>query len=266
MAEGRNDTVLVERQDAVATITLHRPDRGNGLDRQLRSALRDSLEAVAGDDTVRAVVLTGAGRSFCVGQDLAQHAETLRADAGGAFDSVATDYNPITTALATMPKPVVAAVNGACVGAGLGFVLACDLRISAEGAKFATAFTGIGLTADSGLSASLGRTVGAGRASELLLLGEAFTAEQALAWGVVGRVVAAEDLAGEAAALAARLATGPTRAYAELKAAMANAWGASLGDVLAAEGEGQARLGVTEDHRGAVEAFLAKEKPTFRGR
>ncbi len=250
----------------MVTITLHRPDRGNGLDRQLRSGLRDALAAVAADDTVRAVVLTGSGRSFCVGQDLGEHAETLRADAAHAFDSVAAEYNPITTALAAMPKPVVAAINGTCVGAGLGFALACDLRISAEGARFATAFAGIGLTADSGLSASLGRVVGAGRASELLLLGEAFTAEQALAWGVVGRVVATDDLAGEAAALAARLAGGPTRAYAELKAAMAKAWGAPLTDVLAAEAEGQARLGVTEDHRNAVEAFLAKEKPTFRGR
>ena len=259
---GENRTILVERDGAVAIITLQRP----GLDRALRAELGQALEAVAADEAVRAVVLTGTGRSFCVGQDLGEHAATLRADATHAFDSVPAEYNPITTALATMGKPVVAAVNGTCVGAGLGFVLACDLRISAEGARFATAFAGIGLTADSGLSASLARAVGAGRASELLLLGEAFTAEQALAWGVVGRVVPGDELAAEAAALAARLAAGPTRAYAELKAAMANAWGAPLADVLAAEGEAQSRLGVTEDHRDAVEAFLAKEKPTFRGR
>jgi 2-(1,2-epoxy-1,2-dihydrophenyl)acetyl-CoA isomerase len=259
---GESTTILVERDDAVVTITLRQP----GLDRRLRAELRHALGAAADDDTVRAVVLTGSGRSFCVGQDLGEHAEALRADAAHAFDSVPADYNPITTALATMGKPVVAAVNGTCVGAGLGFVLACDLRISAEGARFATAFAGIGLTADSGLSASLGRVVGAGRASELLLLGEAFTAEQALAWGILGRVVPGDELAAEAKALAARLAAGPTRAYAELKAAMAKAWGAPLADVLAAEGEAQRRLGVTEDHRGAVEAFLAKGKPTFKGR
>lgn len=259
---GENRTILVERAGAVTTITLLRP----GLNRRLRADLRQALEAAAADATVRAVVLTGSGRSFCVGQDLGEHAETLRADATHAFDSVAADYNPITTALATMPKPVVAAINGTCVGAGLGFMLACDLRISAPGAKFATAFTGIGLTADSGLSASLSRTVGASRAAELLYLGEPFDAEQALAWGIVGRVVAGDDLAAEAGALAARLAAGPTRAYAELKAVMAGAWGAPLADVLAAEGEGQARLGVTEDHRNAVEAFLAKENPTFLGR
>ncbi len=251
----------------VATITLNAPDRANALTTELKDALRDALLDVAGDPAVRAVVLTGAGKAFCVGQDLAEHAEAL--DQGGvdaAFATVEAHYNPITTALATMPKPVVAAVNGTCVGAGLGFALACDVRIAADTARFGTAFTAIGLTCDSGLSASLARAVGVARASELVLLAEPFTAEQALAWGVVGRVVPAAELGESAARLAARLAAGPTLAYAEAKRAMRQAWSAGLADVLAAEGEGQRRLGATADHQGAVRAFLAKTRPVFEAR
>lgn len=125
---------------------------------------------------MRAVVLTGTGKAFCVGQDLAEHAEALRADPDTTFATVHEHYNPIVTLLATMPKPVIAAINGTCVGAGLGFALARDLRVIARTARFGTAFTKIGLTCDSGLSASLGRTVGSARASELILLGEPFTA------------------------------------------------------------------------------------------
>jgi len=266
MAEERSDVVSVARQDAVATVTLNRPDRGNGLTAELKSALRTELERVAGDDEVRVVVLTGAGKAFCVGQDLAEHADALRADPATAFATIDEHYNPIVTALATMPKPVIAAVNGTCVGAGLGFALACDVRVIAETAKFGTAFTGIGLTCDSGLSASLARAVGSARASELVLLGETFTAAQATEWGIAGRLVPAAEVAPAAAALAARLAAGPTLAYAEAKRALAESWGLALPDVLRAEGAAQARLGLTADHRNAVEAFLAKEKPAFTGR
>lgn len=264
--ESTGQKVLVTHQGAVATVTLNRPDRGNGLTAELKHRLVEALEQIGKDDAVRAVVLTGAGKSFCVGQDLAEHADALRADAGTAFDTVGEHYNPIVTALATMPKPVVAAVNGTCFGAGLGFALACDLRIASSGARFGTAFTAIGLTCDSGLSASLVHAVGAARASELVLLGEPFTAQQALDWGIVGRVVPAEEVAAAAAKLAERLAAGPTAAYAEVKQALAAARQPALADVLRSEGEAQARLGLTQDHRAAVEAFLAKEKPTFAGK
>lgn len=267
MVEESSDAkVFVTRDGAVATVTMNRPDRANGLTTEMKDQLSGALTDVAEDASVRAVVLTGAGKAFCVGQDLAEHAEALRAGATTAFNTVATHYNPIVTTLATMPKPVVAAVNGACVGAGLGFALACDLRIAADTAKFGTAFTAIGLTCDSGLSSTLVRAVGAARASELVLVGEPFTAEQALEWGIVGRVTPGAELADSAAKLAERLAAGPTVAYAEAKQALAAAWQPSLGDVLAAEGAAQARLGRTDDHRNAVDAFLAKEKPTFSGR
>jgi 2-(1,2-epoxy-1,2-dihydrophenyl)acetyl-CoA isomerase len=168
--------------------------------------------------------------------------------------------------LAGMTKPVIAAINGACVGAGLGFALACDLRIAADTAKFGTAFTGIGLTCDSGLSATLALAVGAARASELVLLGDPFSAEQALAWGLVGRVVPANELSSAATELAGRLAEGPTAAYAEAKRALAAARLPSLADVLRGEASAQARLGMTGDHQGAVDAFLSKQQPRFSGR
>jgi 2-(1,2-epoxy-1,2-dihydrophenyl)acetyl-CoA isomerase len=258
--------VLVDRDGAVAVVTLNRPERRNALTLELKNALVAALREVGEDDGVRAVVLAGTGKAFCVGQDLAEHAEALRADPAHAFDTVAEHYNPIVRALAGMPKPVVAAINGAAVGAGLGFVLACDLRVAAEGASFATAFAGIGLTADSGLSASLVHSLGASRATELMLLGEPFTADQARDWGLVRAVVPAADVLDTALDLARRLAAGPTRAYAEIKGALALGAVSDLDTVLDAEGQAQARLGLTADHAGAVEAFLAKRRPEFGGR
>jgi 2-(1,2-epoxy-1,2-dihydrophenyl)acetyl-CoA isomerase len=258
--------VLVDRDGAVATVTINRPDRRNALDTATKVALRDALVEVAGDETVRAVVLTGAGSAFCVGQDLAEHAASLKTDAATAFDTVDEHYSPIVVALARMPKPVIAAVSGACVGAGLGLALACDLRVLSSSAKFGTAFTAIGLTCDSGLSASLVRAVGQSRASELVLLGETFGTEQALAWGISGTVAESDHVLARAQELAQRLAAGPTLAYAESKALLDAAPSSSLYDAVTAESAAQHRLGVTSDHQGAVTAFLAKEKPTFDGR
>lgn len=250
---------------AVAVLTLNRPARYNALTLELKSALVKAIIELSTSDA-RALVLTGAGKAFCVGQDLAEHAEALRADPATAFDTVTQHYNPIVAGLADLPFPVVAAVNGPCVGAGLGFALACDLRVAAAGLKFATAFTGIGLTADSGLSASLAHAVGVSRATELLLMGEAFTAEDALGWGLVRAVVPTEEVLVTALELARTLAAGPTRAYAEVKRAVRHGAVSPLAEVLAAEGAAQARLGHTDDHAAAVEAFLAKRRPTFQGR
>ncbi|MBP2320220.1 2-(1,2-epoxy-1,2-dihydrophenyl)acetyl-CoA isomerase [Kibdelosporangium banguiense] len=250
--------VTLVRDGSVATITI----TGAALTSKVKAALVDAIAQVSADSEVRAVVLTGTGKAFSVGQDLNEHAAALREDASHAFDTVEQHYNPIVLGLATMPKPVIASINGLCVGAGLGFALACDLRIASAKAKFGTAFTAIGLTCDSGLSVTLARAVGAARASELVFRANTFSAEEALAWGIVGQVVPPEDLAAETAALAGKFANGPTLAYAEAKRAMA----LSLDQALAAEGAGQARLGVTEDHQNAVAAFLAKETPTFLGR
>jgi 2-(1,2-epoxy-1,2-dihydrophenyl)acetyl-CoA isomerase len=261
--------VLVTRDDAdsaVAVLTLNRPARYNALTVELKTALLDALGELAGADDVRALVLTGAGRAFCVGQDLGEHAEALRSDPDTAFATVTEHYNPIVLALADLPFPVVAAINGPCVGAGLGFALACDLRVAAAGLEFATAFTGIGLTADSGLSGSLAHAVGVARATELLLLGEKFSAEDAQAWGLVRAVVPAEEVLPAALELARRLATGPTKAYVEVKRAVRYGAVSDLPDVLAAEGAAQTRLAATKDHVNAVDAFLGKRRPTFEGR
>ncbi|RTL62877.1 MAG: enoyl-CoA hydratase [Pseudonocardiaceae bacterium] len=257
--------VLVERDSAdpaVAVVTMNRPERHNALTVELKVALRDALVSVAGDDSVRAIVLTGSGRSFCVGQDLGEHAAALAE--GAEFTTVEEHYNPIVLAMAEAPKPVIAAINGTCVGAGLGFALAADLRVTAAGATFATAFTGIGLTADSGLSATLAHMVGVARATELLLLGERFTAEDAAAWGLAR--IAQGEAVDDALQLARTLAAGPTVAYGEVKAAVRFGAVNELPAVLANEGRGQARLVGTADHAGAVAAFLDKRKPTFEGR
>ena len=255
--------VTSQTSSGVTTITMTVPALGVAAKESLLAALR----AASADTSVRAVVLTGTGRVFCAGQDLAEHHEAMAAaGAATALATVRDHYNPAVTELASMPKPVIAAINGSCAGAGLGLALACDLRVAAAGAKFTTAFTAIGLTPDSGLSATLARAVGAARASELVLRAEPFTAEDALAWGLVGTVVPADELAGAVAELAARMAAGPTAAYATAKRAMHHAWGLPLVDVLGAEHDDQVRLGATSDHQRAVASFLAKQRPTFEGR
>ena len=254
-------TVTIERDGAVATLILPGP----ALSRSVKQELRELTRAVAEDDTVRAVVLAGTGKAFCVGQDLAEHASGLAADPATSMDTVDEDYNPIVTALASMSKPVVAAVHGTCVGAGLGFVLACDMVVMASGAVLGTAFTGIGLTCDSGLSVTLARTFGLSRARALLLQPRTFTAEEAASWGLAASLVPAGEVRQAAAALAATLAAGPTAAYAETKQLLWDGPSRSLAQALAAESAAQHRLSLTADHAGAVRAFLAKEKPTFQG-
>jgi 2-(1,2-epoxy-1,2-dihydrophenyl)acetyl-CoA isomerase len=251
---------------AVAVLTLNRPARYNALTVELKTALLAAVTALAGQGDVRAAVITGAGKAFCVGQDLGEHAEALKTDPATAFATVDEHYNPIVLALSDLPFPVVAAINGPCVGAGLGFALACDLRVAAAGLKFSTAFVGIGLTADSGLSASLAHAVGVSRATELLLLNETFTAEDAANWGLVRSVVPAEEVLPAALDLARRLAAGPTKAYAEVKRAVRMGAVSDLPEVLAAEGAAQTRLAATEDHVSAVADFLAKRRPTFQGK
>jgi 2-(1,2-epoxy-1,2-dihydrophenyl)acetyl-CoA isomerase len=253
--------VSIEREGAVATIIMPGP----ALNQAVKSGLRELMRAVAQDAGVRAVVLAGTGRAFCVGQDLAEHAVALAADPATCMDTVDADYNPIVTAIATMPKPVVAAVHGACVGAGLGLVLACDMAVLASDAVLGTAFTGIGLTCDSGLSVTLARTFGLSRARALLLQPQTFSVGDAQAWGLAASAVPAAQVREAAAELAAILAAGPTAAYAETKRLLWDAPSRSLAEALAAESAAQHRLSLTADHAGAVRAFLAKEKPAFQG-
>ncbi len=255
------ETVTREDAGGVATITMLRP----GLTHQSRRELLDVVREIAADGSVRAVLLTGTGRAFCVGQDLGQHVEALRGDAARSLSVVEDEYNPLVLALAGLRVPLVVAVNGACAGAGLGIALAGDLRVAAAGAKFTTAFAGIGLSSDSALASRLVHCVGGSRATELLLLPEPFTAESAAQWGLVHRVVPPEQVLPEAQALATRLAAGPTAAYRAIKTVLATAATDSLEDTLALEARLQTDLGRTADHREAVEAFLDKRVPQFTG-
>jgi 2-(1,2-epoxy-1,2-dihydrophenyl)acetyl-CoA isomerase len=262
--EGGAVSVEVTRSDAVTTVTIGSA-RGS-LDRATKDRLRDVLGEVGEDPSVRAVVLTGAGSTFCVGQDLREHAGALAADATAAWDTLRDHHNPIVTALATMPKPVVAAVNGVAAGAGASFAFACDLRLMATSAAFHLAFGGIGLSVDSGMSWTLPRLVGYGRALDLLLRARPIPASSALALGLAHEVVADDALPGRAAELAAQLAAGPTIALGAAKQALAYSAAHSLVDSLEVEAAMQTLAGTTEDHANAVRAFLAKEKPRFDGR
>ncbi|SDI78341.1 enoyl-CoA hydratase-related protein [Nonomuraea jiangxiensis] len=250
--------------EAVATITLDRPDAMNSLTVETKQALLDALRRAAGHREVRAVLLTGSGRAFSAGQDLRQHADNLEAGRG-LDDTVRRHYNPVVELIATMAKPVVAAVNGVAAGAGASLAFACDLRIASEKAKFALAFAGIGLAPDSGASWTLQRLVGQGRAAELLLLGEPLDAARALELGLVTRVVPADDLLKTAHELSVRLAHGPTLAYAATKRALAYSATHSLPDSLAVEADLQDACVATRDHLNATHAFLNKERPTFNG-
>jgi 2-(1,2-epoxy-1,2-dihydrophenyl)acetyl-CoA isomerase len=254
--------IRYEMADAVATVTLDRPEAMNSLTAETKQELLAALRRVAADRAVRAVLLTGSGRAFCAGQDLREHAANLEAGRGLA-DTVRAHYNPIVELIATMAKPVVAAVNGVAAGAGASLAFACDLRVASEKAKFALAFAGIGLAPDTGASWTLQRLVGPGRAAELMLLGEALDAARALELGLVTRVVPPGEVLKTAQDLAVRLAQGPTLAYAATKRALAYAATHSLPDSLALEAELQDECVATRDHREATRAFLAKEVPAF---
>ena len=257
--------VQLSLRDGVATITLHRPDAMNALDVATKEALLSTLRRVAADDAARCVVLTGTGRAFCVGQDLKEHVGLLRSDAAALWRTVAEHYNPVVELLATMDKPVVAAVNGVAAGAGAAFAFAADLRYVAASAGFNLAFTGIALSCDSGTSWSLPRLVGAAKAKELLLFPRTVGAQEALALGLATEVVPDEELGGHVTEVARTLAAGPTLAYGAVRRALAFSAGHGLVDSLQHEEELMVRTGTSEDHRIAVDAFLAKDKPIFTG-
>ena len=265
-APATSGTVRLEMAGSVATVTLDRPAAMNALDVGMKTALLDAIRAVHDDDDVRAVVLTGSGRAFCVGQDLREHAGLLQAHDPAPLSTVREHYNPVVTMLAEMPKPVVAAVNGTAAGAGLGLACACDFRIGAQGARYTTAFTGIGLTADSGLSWTLPRLIGAAKATALLMLAEPFSTEQAFEMGLLTALVPAEQVLPAAQELAARLGAGPTVAYAALKQSLRTAATSTLTQALAEEDRQQTRAGDSADHAAAVASFLAKQPPVFTGR
>lgn len=258
--------VLVSREAGVAVVRLNRPGSMNSLDTATKDALLAALRDVAGDEQVRCVVLTGSGPAFCVGQDLKEHVRLLQQQDESLWSTVPEHYNPIVELLATMNKPVIAAVNGVAAGAGAAFAFAADLRIVADSAGFNLAFAAVALSCDSGSSWSLPRLIGTARAKELLLMPRTIPADQALEWGLATEVVPADALEARVRDLAATLAQGPTQAYGAIRRSVAYAAGRPLDEALAFEGEQMAATGASADHTAAVEAFLAKEKPRFTGR
>ena len=260
-----SDAVLYDVIDGVANVVINREDAMNAADKAVREGLREAFANAAEDADVRAVLLTGAGdRAFCVGQDLKELLPLYEADdpdLGGIVDG----FNDVALGLATLPKPTIAAVNGAAAGAGASLAFACDFRVAADTASFSMAFSKIGLVPDTGASWSLPRLIGTARAMEMLVLSEPVKADDALRIGLVTKVVPAASLGDEAGAFAKRLADGPTVAYGYIKRLVAFSHDAPLADSLALEKDLQAAAGRTEDHLNAVRSFLAKERPTFRG-
>jgi 2-(1,2-epoxy-1,2-dihydrophenyl)acetyl-CoA isomerase len=261
-----SDTVLVSASEGVATITLNRPDALNSLTVELKEALLEAVRQVAADPAARAVVLTGAGRGFCAGQDLREHARSLDSGDPAPLDTVERHYNPLCLALATMPKPVVAAVNGIAAGAGASLSFTADFRIAAEGAKFLLAFANIGLALDTGASWTLPRLIGHARATSLALLAQPISSAAALEMGLVNEVVPDGQAEPVAFELAARLAAGPTAAYAAIKEQLAFAATHPLAAALEKERELQTAMATSTDHRQATAAFVRKEQPVFTGR
>jgi 2-(1,2-epoxy-1,2-dihydrophenyl)acetyl-CoA isomerase len=262
-AESGNAVLVdVDAGARVATITLNRPDALNALTVPMKQALLAALRQVERDPSVRAVVLTGAGRAFCAGQDLRERMEPGAAPLGV---EVRERYNPIIRAVRALPKPVVAAINGVAAGAGASLAMAADIRIAAESASFALAFGRVGLVPDSGATWLLPRLVGTTRAMELALLNDPLPAADALRLGLVGRVVPGDTLAAEAGAVAARLAEGAPRAIALTKRAINAAWDRDLDAALDYEAHLQDMAGRSKDHAEGLAAFIEKRSPEFTG-
>jgi 2-(1,2-epoxy-1,2-dihydrophenyl)acetyl-CoA isomerase len=252
----------IETADGVATVTLDRADALNALTVPLKEGLVETFRAFASDDAVRAVVLTGAGRAFCAGQDL--H-ERLQPDALPLADEIRARYNPLIRAMRALPKPIVAAVNGVAAGAGASLAFACDIRIAAEDASFLLAFGRVGLIPDSGATWLLPRLIGGAKAEELALTTDPLSAADAERLGLVARVVPAADLLQEAVVLARRLAAGAPVALALTKEALEHSWTASFEEQLELEADLQGRAGSTADHAEGIAAFIGRRPPTFRG-
>jgi 2-(1,2-epoxy-1,2-dihydrophenyl)acetyl-CoA isomerase len=252
--------VLTGRDGAVLTITLNRPDVFNAFNAALHARLRDALEEAAAPE-VRAVVITGAGRGFCSGQDLKEFQEAP----GSIRDRLEQTYHPNIRLIRGLEKPVIAAVNGPCAGAGLSLAAACDIRIASDAASFVPGFIGIGLVPDSGGSWFVHRLLGFARAFEWMTSNRKLTAVEAHAWGLVSEVAGADGFAGRTAELAAMYASLPTRAIGMTKRLFEHAYDATLEEQLALEAELQQAATGSADFAEGVTAFLEKRPPSFSG-
>ena len=258
--------VLVSFDSGVLQVTLNRPDKLNAFVPDMHRELRAALERAKDDAAIRAVLLTGAGRGFCAGQDLSERDVSPGAAPIDLSVSLGSYYNPLVRRLRELPKPVVCAVNGVAAGAGANLALACDIVLAGRSASFMQSFSRIGLVPDAGGTWILPRLVGKARAMGLALLGEKLSAEQAAQWGLIWKVVEDDVLFSEGIQLAKQLAEGPTRGYGLIKKAMHASSGNSLDAQLELERDLQREAGYSEDYREGVTAFKEKRTPRFKGK
>lgn len=255
-------SVLLSVEDSIATITLNRPDKLNSFNREMALRLQSILDECAALDEVRCIYITGSGKGFSAGQDLAEVADP---NGPGMQKILSEHYNPIITRLRNMPKPIVAAVNGVAAGAGANIALACDIVLATESASFIQAFSKIGLIPDSGGTFQLPRLVGFQRAGALMMLGDKVAANNALAMGMIYKVFSDETFTVETKKIAATLSQMPTRALAYIKHALNNSTGNTLEEQLLLEDTYQQKAADTNDFKEGVRAFLEKRLPKFKG-
>jgi len=259
------ETILFNVDADIARLTLNRPDKLNSFNATMHGEVQDALRRVTAAQA-RVLVVTGAGRGFCAGQDLGDRAVAPGTQAVDLGDSIEKNYKPLVLALHNLPMPVIAAVNGVAAGAGANIALACDLVIAARSASFVQAFSKLGLVPDSGGTWTLPRLVGNARALGLTLLGQKLAAEQAAAWGLIWQCVEDSELQPTVDALARQLAVAPTRGLAATKAAIRGSWQRSLAEQLDVERDLQRDLGRSADYAEGVSAFGEKRAPRFTGR
>jgi 2-(1,2-epoxy-1,2-dihydrophenyl)acetyl-CoA isomerase len=259
------EQIRFESRHGIARITLDRPDRLNSFTTQMHAELRDALHRVANDDSLRVLLLTGAGRGFCAGQDLSDRAVAPGDEPVDLGASIENNYRPLVQALRELPLPVVCAVNGVAAGAGANLALACDIVVACRSASFIQAFCRIGLIPDTGGTYFLPRLVGSARAMGLALLGDKLTAEQAEQWGLIWKCVDDAEFASTVDAMLEHLAQAPTRGLAAVKRALHASAGNTLEQQTTLERDVQRDLGRSHDYREGVAAFLAKRPPIFTG-